>query len=133
CLLVSKHSAGLIVPMALMLVIARLAYGMPLPVVAFLRELRSRLAQLLALTIAAIISAAIATTVIWAFHGFRYAACSPATPSGAWEKPWEAVFEKPAPQAAFDQLGLTSEQRERVTAIFSQQGADERLWSFAAL
>ena len=75
-LLVSKMSAFLILPSALLLGAARLARGGPLAVSAgaWRRELRSRRARAAALALAAVAGAAIAVSVVWGFYGFRYSA-----------------------------------------------------------
>ena len=80
-LFVAKSSAILIVPIALLLVAARLADGRPLRVAwGAPRELRRRGAQAAALAGAALVHGAVVVGVIWACFGFRFSAFAAAQP-----------------------------------------------------
>jgi len=72
-LFATKQSAVLIVPIALLLVGARLISGNPLTVkIIRRRELARRGQQALALAAAAVFHALVVFAVIWALYGFRY-------------------------------------------------------------
>ena len=94
-LLVSKMSAFLILPAALVLGAARLARGGPLAVSAgaWRRELHSRRARAAALALAAVAGAAIAVSVVWGFYGFRYSAF--AAGPGGHDPSWGQVLGDP--------------------------------------
>jgi len=134
-LFLSKASAVLILPIAFLLVIGRLLHGTALPVRGFgRRELRSRIAQLLGIGVAGAVHAVVVLLLIWAFHGFRYTAFSPATPEGTWaEATWETLLGKPSPHALFERVGLGSMQREEVARVFAREHADENTWPVASL
>jgi hypothetical protein len=133
-LFLSKMSAPLIVPVALILVVARLIHGAPLPIQGLgLAELRHRGAQLVAFAVVAVAHVAIVLIMIWGFHGFRYAASAPALPHGAWvDDPWELVLDKPVPNAVFDRLHLGSIQREEVKQIFARDKTPQNNWTAAS-
>ena len=133
-LFLSKTSALLILPIVLILAMARLWNVKPLPARGFgLREMRGRGMQLLAITIAGILHLAVVLVLIWAFHGFRYSAFSPALPDGAWnEATWETLLDKPPPKNLLDRLGLDSLQIEQMKTIFARERADENGWSAAS-
>lgn len=135
-LFMSKMSAPLIVPVASILVIARLIHGTPLPISGFGRiyELRTFKAQFFAFMAAALAHAVIVILVIWSFFGFRYPAFSPATTGGAWtDETWETVLDKPVPSTLFDRLGLGPTQVEDVKRIFARDGGQLSGWSVASL
>lgn len=134
-LFLSKTSAVLIVPIALILLIARLLKGKSLPVHGFgLREFRGRGVRLLAFAGAGVVHAIIVLLLIWSFHGFRYAAFSPAMSEGAWnEATWETLLDKPTPSALFQRIGLDSGQSEEIKRIFAREQAAENGWSAASL
>lgn len=83
-LAVSKMSAVLIVPIALILALARVIDGRPLPVGSGNppRQLIGRARQTLAIVAAAALHVVIVVAVIWASYGFRYSAFSMASPAG---------------------------------------------------
>jgi len=130
-LFLSKASAALILPIALILMIARVWIGGPLPVRALgLRDVRRRGAQLFAFAIAGMVHFAVVLALIWTFHSFRYAAFSPAMADGAWnEATWETLLNKPTPKALFDRVGLGSLQDEAAKRIFAREHANENAWS----
>lgn len=134
-LFLSKMSGPLIVPVALILVVARLIHEAPLPIRGLgLPELRHRGAQLAAFAVAAVVHVAIVLMMIWGFHGFRYAACAPALPRGAWvDDPWELVLDKPVPSAVFERLQLGAIQSEDVKRIFAREKALQGKWTAASL
>ncbi|HEX4639847.1 MAG TPA: hypothetical protein VH252_00585, partial [Chthoniobacterales bacterium] len=133
-LFLSKTSGALLLPIAIVLTVARLWNGRPLPVRWFgLREVRPRGTQFLAFAIAGAIHLAALFGLIWSFHGFRYTAFSPAMSDGAWnEATWETLLNKPTPKALFDRVGLGSVQAREAKRIFAREHADENAWSAAA-
>jgi hypothetical protein len=116
-LFLSKMSAPLIVPVALLLVVARLAQRTPLPVaIGGRRELCGWWSQGLVLAALALVHVAVAGTAVWTFYGFRYAALSDAG-SGRLPYPWSYLLDKPGPTHVIDALGLTADQRARINAM----------------
>ena len=102
CLFVSKASAPLILPIALVLLAARLIEGSPLPLdFGAARTIGRRGGQAIALIAVAIAHAVIVLAVIWAFYGFRYSNFAPAVsgPPGADKHylPWQEVLEQKTP------------------------------------
>jgi hypothetical protein len=135
-LCMSKMSAPLIIPVALILVVGRLIHRSPLPISGFGRSgnLRSRATQLLAFMAAGVVHAVIVLIVIWSFYGFRYAAFSPATPAGAWtDETWEAVLYKPSPGVFFERLGLGPTQLEDVKKIFARERGQLNGWPITSV
>jgi hypothetical protein len=134
-LCLSKTSAPLILPIFVLLALARLWSGKPLPAGGFgLREVHGRGKQLMALVIAAILQLAVVLVLIWGFHGFRFTAFSPLMAGGAWnEATWETLLDKPTPKNLFDRLQLSSLRSADVKTIFTREHADENSWSAASL
>ena len=134
-LFVSKMSCVLIVPIALTLLVGRLIDGSPLLLQSGrVREVRSRGAQFLIFSGIGVGHLMIVLIVIWALYGFRYSAFSPVMPSGTWtDETWEVLLEKPAPDAIFKQLDLTSTQQELVNKIFAREDTEPDHWSVPAL
>ena len=129
-LFLSKMSAVLIVPIGLILLVARLIDGRSLPVRALSKcELRSRGAQFFAFLGSAIASGVLVLAIIWGFYGFRYAAFSPAMAEGSWDDPWESLLDKPAPKALFERLGLGQLQSEEVSRVFIREKAEQKIWA----
>ena len=133
-LFLSKTSALLILPIALVLATARVWDGRPVPIRLFgLGEVCGRGMQFLAFAMAGIVHFAVVLVLIWGFHGFRYVAFSPTMPDGAWnEATWEILLDKPAPRALFDRLRLSSLQSEQIKSIFARERVDENAWSAAS-
>jgi 4-amino-4-deoxy-L-arabinose transferase-like glycosyltransferase len=134
-LFLSKTSAVLMLPIALILVVARLLKRKPLPVRGFgLRELRGSGAQLLAFAAAGAAHVIVVLLLIWSFYGFRYAAFAPGMSDGAWnEATWETLLVKPTPSALFQRVELDSRQSEEMKRIFAREHADENGWSASSL
>src|SRR5207248_5734515 len=87
-LLATKFSAVLLLPIAIVMVAARLARRDPLRV-----ELGAvGRARSTAFAAAVVLPLAIAAAVIWALYGFRYAASATAS-GGRFAQPWEYVLE----------------------------------------
>lgn len=134
-LFLSKTSALLILPIVAILALARLWIGKPLPARGFgLREVRGRGMQLLVFAVAGLVHLALVLVLIWSFHGFRYAAFSPAMANGSWnEATWETLLDKPPPKSLLDRLDLSSVQIQDANTIFARERADENGWSAASL
>src|SRR2546423_1527726 len=134
-LFLSKTSAVLILPIALVLVVARLLKRKPLSVRGFgLRELRGSGAQLLAFAGAGAAHLIVVLLLIWSFHGFRYTAFAPGMSDGAWnEATWETLLVKPVPSALFQRIEVDSEQNEKMKRIFAREHAGKNGWSAASL
>jgi 4-amino-4-deoxy-L-arabinose transferase-like glycosyltransferase len=104
-LAIAKMSAVVILPVAGVLVAARLAEGGPLPFDFGRRSaLVGRGRQALALAAVLAVQAAIVAGVIWASYGFRYAAFAPGVsdPAGSDRHylPWAEVLDQATPTAA---------------------------------
>jgi hypothetical protein len=135
-LFLSKISALLVVPMALVMVAARLMDGRPLPLSfgKFRRELDSRTAQALAAFAATILHAIVVFAVLWASYGFRYSAFSdPDSSAGRFRIPWEYLLAKPDPASSLRALDLTGSQRQAAQAVLASNGTDGAVWSNRSL
>ena len=83
-LVLSKYSGVLIVPMALVMVVARLTRATPLHVQLFgRREITGRLPQLLVFAAAAVAQTLGVIFLVWASYGFRYAMFAPQYQEGS--------------------------------------------------
>ncbi|HTQ30504.1 MAG TPA: glycosyltransferase family 39 protein [Opitutaceae bacterium] len=120
-LFVTKMSAALIVPIAAVLVVARLIDGRPLPVeIGSKRELRGRGRQAAAFALAAAAHVAVAAIIIWACYGFRYSIFAQAEPGrDRLTHTWASLLGKPDPLALIGQLGLNGEQQTQAMQILS--------------
>jgi len=100
-LFVSKASAVLIIPVVLVLAIARVLDGRPLPLACgrWRCEVRSRARQALAFALAGLAHAVVVVAVIWAFYGFRYSAFPSPAAGDRFLAPWEYVLDQPNPFA----------------------------------
>ena len=135
-LFLTKMSALLIVPVALLLVGARLADGRPLGVSlgGFRRELASRAQQAMAVCAAALVHAFAVVAIVWAGYGFRYSAfADPGAEAGRFRFPWEYLLAKPGPLSALRSLDLTEAQRAQAQAILASNGATDDIWTNRAL
>lgn len=119
-LFVSKMSAPMIGPMALVLVIARLLMNRPLPAAAgsWRGEIVRRRWQALAFVGAGGVNLLVVVVVIWGFYGFRYAAMTQVQ-DGRDRLPvrWELLLDKPDPLVLLDELGLRADQQAVVREI----------------
>ncbi len=130
-LFVTKMSAVLIAPVALVLVVARLGTNRPLPVaIGCRRELTGRGGQALAFAAAAAVCAVIVAVVIWGFYGFRYAAFAPSLPGDTWQDdPWEFVLDQPAPGQLLAQLQLDSASRRQAEQWLARADQHPDRWT----
>ncbi len=135
-LFVSKMSGVLIIPMALILIVARTIHPAPLPVTVLRSgSVRSRSSRLTAFAIAIFVHSILVLITVWAVYGFRYSAFSPKIPDGNWTsgETWEEVLEKSLPGALLDQLNLSSAQRGEVERVVKRDGAERELWTVESL
>lgn len=134
-LFVSKMSAPLIIPIAFVLIAAKLLNKGPLLWGGrAVTELRSLCGKIVASAVVAIAHAVIVVMVIWGFYGFRYSAFSSNLPSGTWTgETWNEVLEKPSPQTLLDRLTITPQQREQIKTIFKRDHADPMTWADSSL
>ncbi len=134
-LFLTKVSALLIGPIALLLAAARLIEAAPIPVSfgRFAAELGSRRSRVLAMAGAAVFHAILAVAMIWACYGFRYSAAAAGEPAARFRIPWEHLLAKADPLAALGSLGLSDGQTARATAILSAHGANEANWTNRSL
>jgi hypothetical protein len=130
-LFLTKASALLAGPIAILLIAARLVDGRPLPVSIgpFRRELASRSQQALAIAISALLHALVVVFMIWACYGFRYSAASSYDSSGRFRIPWEHLLAKPDPVSALRAVGMDDAQRSQAKSILMLHGAAEPLWT----
>jgi len=131
-LFVSKMSAPLIVPMALVLVAARLAVRRPLAVAVgpWRGAAVSRGRQAFVLAAAGAAHVLVVAIVIWGFYGFRFAAMANAR-DGRDRLPvrWELLLDKPDPLALVDELGLSADQLAVVKAMSEPIAFQIGLWT----
>jgi hypothetical protein len=134
-LFLTKASALLIVPIALLLAAARLAEPAPLPlsIGRFRLELGLRRWRVLAIAGAAFFHAIVVVAMIWACYGFRYSAAPAGEPAARFRIPWERLLAKTDPLAALGALGLSEDQRARANAILNARGANEAYWTNRSL
>jgi len=134
-LFLTKVSAFLDGPIALLLIAARLVDGRPLPVSigTFRRELVSRSQQAFAIAGSVLIHALVVVFMIWACYGFRYSAAPSNDSSGRFRIPWEHLLAKPDPVYSLQALGLSDSQKLQVKSILVAHGAVETLWTNNAL
>jgi hypothetical protein len=96
-LCLSKYSAGLLVPMAVLLVALRLLRGEPLPVrFDAPREIVGRPRQALAMDLMLVLQLLVVWMMIWGAFGFRYTASTePRFVSGeeSFEDPWDKLLD----------------------------------------
>jgi hypothetical protein len=130
-LFLTKMSAVLIAPVALVLVAARLWANRPLPVaIGPRRELTRRGAQALALAAAFGAQLAVVAVVIWGFYGFRYSAFAPFLPGGTWQDDsWEFVLGQPAPSQVLAQLQLDPLPRLQATQLLARADEHPDRWT----
>jgi len=139
-LFVTKASAVLIVPMALVMLAARLFDGRPLPV-AFgrARELAGRGRQAAAFAGAILAHVVIVMAVIWGFYGFRYAAFSDSQPGrdAAGDQhmysTWEERVGKPLLPALLKPLRLSPDQTRAVVQLLRERAIVTNVWTWDAL
>jgi 4-amino-4-deoxy-L-arabinose transferase-like glycosyltransferase len=130
-LFITKMSAVLILPVALILAAGRIIEGGTLPAGwgAATRELR-RSGMALGLAAAAAAHLLIAIVVIWASFGFRYSAFNAGRPGvDRLSDTWEDLSGKPAPSKVLAGLRLSSEQSERTIGLISAQSAQGDRWT----
>jgi hypothetical protein len=134
-LFLTKVSAFLAVPIAVLLTAARLADGRPLPVSigTFRRELASRSRQALAIAGSALFHLLVVVFMVWACYGFRYSAAPGNDSSGRFRIPWEHLLAKPEPVSSIQSLGLSDAQKLQARSILVAHGAVEPVWSNNAL
>ena len=89
--LLSKFSAPVLVPMALVLIVIRCVAGRPLIVQwrGETKEISTRSRIISASAALLIAHAMLAVGIIWLSYGFRFAAMSPTAPSGDFLVPWQ--------------------------------------------
>ncbi len=134
-LFVTKMSAVLILPIALVLTAGRIIDGSPLPAgwSAGRRELR-RHGMALGFAAAAAAHLAIVILVIWASFGFRYSAFNGGRPGiDRLNDTWENLTDKPVPSEALASLKLSSEQSERVVKLIAAKGVRGDRWTWQML
>ncbi len=116
-LFATKMSAALIVPIAAILLAARLADGRPLPVeVGSKRELGSRGRQAAVFALVAAVHVVVAAVVIWGCYGFRYSIFARVEPARL-PHTWDALLGKPDPFKVIGQVGLNDEQQTQTMAL----------------
>lgn len=133
-LFVSKMSASLIIPIWLLLMVARLLAGSPLEVKLGGSFFLTGFRQAAALLAVAIIQLCLVGITIWGFYGFRYSAFSDAgSGRGQFPLQWEFVLGKPAPISAIRLVNLSPVQQERASRIFSEHQVKEDRWTQGAV
>jgi hypothetical protein len=131
-LFLTKASAVLTVPLAALLIGARIADPRPLRVElpGWSRELARRSLKTLALLAAVGVHAVLVVATIWAAYGFRYSAFSGyGGHEGRFRLPWEYLLGKTDPVHALDKVDLDAKQQSQAAAILEAAGALEPKWS----
>jgi hypothetical protein len=131
-LFLSKVSAVMIVPIALVLVVARLLRKEPLPVKLHGEQFVSgRGRQALVFAVAASVHAVLAVAVVWMFYGFRYSAFADA--DGRFPYTWQYLVGTPAPEKLLEQLPLTAPQKDRARDILASATPIAHRWPHEAV
>ena len=131
-LFVSKMSAPLIGPMALVLVAARWLVGGPLPVAVgpWRGEVVRRSRQALVFAAAGVVHVVVVTTVIWSCYGFRYTAMANAREGrDHLGVRWELLLGKPDPLTLLGELGLSADQEAVVKEVSRTFAYQLGLWT----
>jgi hypothetical protein len=133
-LFVSKMSAILIVPIAVVLAGVRLFSGAPPRFeVGKPRPLISRRSRAGAFAVVALLHAAIAIAVIWGFYGFRYSAFAPGSaPESQFDHPWAEVLGDPTGSRPAAARILTTLRDDRLLPEAYIYGA-AHAWKFSRL
>jgi len=133
-LFLTKASALLMVPVVLVLAVARVADGRPLPVAAGRRrwEWAGRGRQALGLAAVWILQGALVAALLWAAYGFRYSAFAPGA-EGRFRLPWPSLLAQPPPAQLLRALRLDPDQQARAGAILAAHGAAADRWTNAAV
>lgn len=131
-LFLSKMSAVLLVPIATVLLVARLGSNDALPVTWWRRrrELATRAQRAFALVAATAAQALVAGVLIWAAYGFRFAAFAPGLAAGSRHAAsFEQLLGDLRPYELLDEVKLTDAQTERAVKIFRAHGATSEDWT----
>ncbi len=131
-LFVSKMSAPLIGPMALVLVAGRLLIRQPLPVAVgpWRGEVVGRRRQALVFAAAGIAHVLVGLVVIWGCYGFRYAAMANAQAGrDRLAVRWELLLDKPDPLTLLDEVGLSTDQQVVVKEMSQPLAYQLGLWT----
>ncbi|MES2692597.1 MAG: hypothetical protein V4773_03920 [Verrucomicrobiota bacterium] len=132
-LFLAKMSAPLLIVMAGVLAVARIADGRPLPV-GHSRLLVRRGSQTLALLGVALVQTVCIIALVWAAYGFRYSAFSEKIPgSRQFKTPWEWVLAYPTPAEVFSALDLSPSQKTEIITIAASWPAQTFAWSLVAI
>jgi 4-amino-4-deoxy-L-arabinose transferase-like glycosyltransferase len=120
-LFITKGTAVLIVPVVVLMAVARLAGGKPRP----------RAGSVL---VAAAAHVLVVAAVIWAAYGFRFSAFAP--PGDARDHladAWEEVTGRPLFPTLVSDLGLTDAQKDRIRALVAERGVSMATWNAESL
>jgi hypothetical protein len=132
-LFLAKMSAVLLLPMAAVLVAARLADGRPLPVGAT-RVLGRRPQQAAAIAGVALLQTLGVVALVWAAYGFRYSAFSPTAPAPhRFHRPWQWALGAAPPQAALAGWQARPPARAAIDEILAREGGAAADWTHRLL
>lgn len=132
-LVISKMSAVLALPLALVLAAARLWDQRPL-LFGSTRELRRPWSKAGALLAAAALHAPTVLAIGWAAYGFRFAAHPSGDPAQSrFQFPWELVLDQPHPRSLLHDLALSPAQAQQAAGLWRETGAAAESWSYAAI
>ena len=134
-LIVTKMSAVLILPIALVLTAGRIVNGKPLPAEwgGAARELR-RGGMALGIAGAAAVHLVIMILIVWASFGFRYSVFNGGRPgTDRLSDTWENLTDKPSPSEVLASLKLSAAQSERTVQLIAAQGFQGDRWTWQAL
>jgi hypothetical protein len=128
-LFLAKMSAALLLPMAALLALARIADGRPLPL-GTRRMIARRPQQVAALAVVALAQTVVVVVLVWAAYGFRYSAFSATAPAPRiFHDPWEWELELPPPREMLAQLDLDSGQRRQIEPLLRPGSGDDATWT----
>jgi hypothetical protein len=128
-LFLAKMSAVLLLPMALLLVIVRVADGRPLAL-GTTRILRRRLEQTAAFALVAAIQMIGVVVLVWACYSFRYSAFSEGSPRPHhFYRPWQWALSSPSPRQLINDLDLSAAQLATIDAQLPRTGSAGSDWT----
>jgi hypothetical protein len=134
-LFITKSTAVLMAPMALLMVAVRLFDGRPLPVnFGAPRELLRRGQQTAAFAAAGLVHVVIVIAVIWAVYGFRFSAFADAVPGrDRMDAPWEQRIDKPTLPSLLAGLGISHDQHAAVARLLAERSIPTNVWTWDAV
>jgi hypothetical protein len=131
-LFVTKMSAVLILPIALILAAGRIVAGTPLPAGwGGRRRVARRGGMALGFACAAAAHLGVVILIVWASFGFRYSAFNGGRPGlDRMNDTWENLADKPSLPEVLSELNLTPGQRDQTARMIAARGIKANQWTW---